>query len=105
MAMEASRRLRSDGHDPRTCECDLNIHWHRGIEVDYIEQFHSSVFVAGFIDQLPRHWEPAGLDPTWRAGLPHPSYEMSHVAREESVLRSPARRMLQWFGQRTGRPG
>ena len=91
-------------HDPRTCECDLNIHWHRGIEVDYVEQFHSSEFVTGFIDQLPQHWELARPDPTWRAGLPHPSHEVSHIAREESVLRSPARRIRQWFGQRTGRP-
>jgi hypothetical protein len=64
----------SDGrwHDPRTCDCELNIHWHRDIETEYVAQFHSGDFVDDFIAELRTRWQVPSADPSWAANLPFP---------------------------------
>ncbi len=43
-------------HDPRTCDCALNILWPPGFEDTYAAQFHDGSFVPGFIRAVRRRW-------------------------------------------------
>lgn len=57
-------------HDPRHCRCERNIHWHPGIETAYVEHFHSSGFVSGFVEQVRTRWDLPVADEQWARGLP-----------------------------------
>lgn len=60
-------------HDPRTCDCALNIIWDPDLLATYAEKFHSNAFVAGFIRELRRRWDVPPPNPWWRAILPFPA--------------------------------
>lgn len=49
-------------HDPRGCDCALNIIWEPGIETLYAARFHDNGFVAGFVRELRKRWDIAGPD-------------------------------------------
>ncbi|HEY6633330.1 MAG TPA: hypothetical protein VIZ90_17910 [Rhizobiaceae bacterium] len=57
-----------DWHDPRQCDCALNIWWHDDIRETYARRFNDRSFVAPFIRELRTRWRVAG--PGWRPGLP-----------------------------------
>lgn len=59
-------------HDPRACDCTPNIQWHPHIETAYVEQFHSSDFVAGFLRQVAARWPVPDPDLDWVRQLPYP---------------------------------
>lgn len=72
-------------HDPRNCGCERNIRWHPDIENAYIEQFHSSAFVSGFIEQVATRWTLPEADMKWVRGLPFPPTRRGQW--RENVLR------------------
>lgn len=50
-------------HDPRGCDCALNIIWEPGIEKVYAARFDDHGFVAGFVRELRKRWDvPAPSD-------------------------------------------
>lgn len=59
-----------DWHDPRYCSCERNIRWHPDVETAYVEHFHSSDFVTGFIEQVRTRWDLPAADARWVRGLP-----------------------------------
>lgn len=61
---------RGNWHDPRTCDCALNIIWDRDLLATYADKFHSHAFVDGFIRELRRRWEVPPPNPWWKAILP-----------------------------------
>ncbi|QTL03202.1 hypothetical protein J5J86_21010 [Aquabacter sp. L1I39] len=60
-------------HDPRTCDCPLNILWDADLLATYAGKFHSSAFVAPFILELRRRWDVPPPNPWWKAILPFPA--------------------------------
>lgn len=57
-------------HDPRYCACDRNIRWHPDIATAYVEHFHSSGFVPGFIEQVRTRWDVPAADRQWARSMP-----------------------------------
>lgn len=47
-------------HDPRGCDCALNIIWEPGIEQVYAVRFGDSSFVEGFVRELRKRWDVPG---------------------------------------------
>jgi len=45
-----------DWHDPRTCDCALNIRWDSDLIESYAERFHDHRFVEAFIDEVQKRW-------------------------------------------------
>lgn len=43
-------------HDPRLCNCKLNINWDSFLIENYAELFHDRSFIKPFIDQLRKDW-------------------------------------------------
>ena len=46
-----------DCHDPRTCDCSLNIHWYSNLIESYADRFHDNGFVDGFIHEVEKRWD------------------------------------------------
>ncbi len=57
-------------HDPRHCACERNIRWHPELETAYVDHFHSSDFVTGFVAQVGTRWAVPGPDRSWLRSLP-----------------------------------
>lgn len=50
-------------HDPRTCDCALNIVWEPNIETLYADRFRDGSFVARFVGELRTRWNVPGPGP------------------------------------------
>jgi hypothetical protein len=52
------RVIGDDGvwHDPRTCDCAVNIVWEPGFAETYAAKFHDSAFVDGFLREVRSRW-------------------------------------------------
>lgn len=91
-------------HDPRTCSCTLNIHWHPDIETAYVSQFHSSGFVPAFIAQVRTRFQVPPADAVWAGNLPHRSSPRpTHRKTMPDFCRNLFRRLQKATAGRTGR--
>jgi hypothetical protein len=62
------RVVGADGvwHDPRSCDCALNIWWYPDLLGTYAARFHDSSFVERFVQELGTRWDVPRPDPRWR---------------------------------------
>jgi hypothetical protein len=62
------RVVGADGvwHDPRTCDCSLNIWWYPDLLETYAARFHDSAFVERFVTELRTRWAVPRPGLLWR---------------------------------------
>lgn len=89
-------------HDPRSCDCERNIHWHPDIENAYVDHFHSSDFVMDFVDQVRTRWDVPAPDRGWSRRLPFEP-TTGRPRRDRGLVGRLRRRLRQRGGRPAGR--